>query len=81
MVSDFALILAVKYAGSTVTAILGSMEPLVAVSVGVLVFSEYFTMQSFMGLILILVSVLLVILSDQQKKKKLAVQKIPTESK
>lgn len=81
VVSDFALILAVKYAGSTVTAILGSMEPLVAVSVGVLVFSEYFTMQSFMGLILILVSVLLVILSDQQKKKKLAVQKIPTESK
>ena len=77
VVSDFALILAVKYAGSTVTAILGSMEPLVAVSVGVLVFSEHFTFQSLIGLVLILISVLLVILSDQQKKKKLTTQKVP----
>ncbi|EGJ71306.1 protein of unknown function DUF6 transmembrane [Bacteroides coprosuis DSM 18011] len=75
VISDFALILAVKYAGSTVTAILGSMEPLVAVSVGILVFSEYFTSQSMIGLILILASVVLVILSDQRKKK-LALQKV-----
>ncbi len=75
VISDFSLILAVKYAGSTITAILGSMEPLVAVTVGVIVFSEYFGYQTFIGLALILASVLLVILSDQRKKK-LAVQKI-----
>lgn len=77
IVSDFTLILAVKYAGSTVTAILGSMEPLVAVSVGVIVFSEYFTMKTMLGLVLILVSVALVILSDQRKKKQMCAEKIP----
>ena len=70
VISDLTLILAVKYAGSTVTAILGSMEPLVAVSVGVLVFSEYFSTQSFIGLLLILLSVILVIKSDQKRKNK-----------
>lgn len=70
VISDLTLILAVKYAGSTVTAILGSMEPLVAVSVGVVVFSEYFSTQSFVGLILILLSVILVIISDQNKRNK-----------
>lgn len=79
VISDFALIMAVKYAGSTVTAILGSMEPLVAVSVGVVVFSEYFGYQTFIGLVLILASVALVILSDQQKKKKLVTQKVKAE--
>ena len=74
VISDLTLILAVKYAGSTVTAILGSMEPLVAVTVGVLVFSEYFSMHSFIGLLLILTSVGLVILADQRKKKSLAVE-------
>lgn len=69
VISDFALILAVKYAGSTVTAILGSMEPLVAVAVGVMAFSEYFSLQTFFGLVLILTSVVLVILGDQRKKK------------
>lgn len=71
VVSDFTLIMAVKYAGSTVTAILGSMEPLVAVVVGIVVFSEYFSYQTFVGLLLILASVGLVILSSQYKKKRL----------
>lgn len=78
VVSDFSLILAVKYAGSTVTAILGSMEPLVAVSVGVLVFSEGFGLTTFVGLVLILVSVVLVVLSDQRKKR-MALEKVRVE--
>mgnify|MGYP006876002032 CR=1 FL=1 len=41
---------------------------LVAVVVGVLVFSEHFTLQSLIGLLLILMSVIIVILADQQKK-------------
>lgn len=69
VISDLTLILAVKYAGSTTTAILGSMEPLVAVVVGVLVFSEHFTFQSLVGLLLILMSVIIVILTGQRKKK------------
>lgn len=80
VISDLTLILAVKYAGSTVTAILGSMEPLVAVTVGVLVFSEYFNYQSFIGLLLILSSVALVILADQRKKKKARLQEEKEES-
>lgn len=77
VISDLTLILAVKYAGSTTTAILGSMEPLVAVVVGVLVFSEHFTLQSLIGLLLILMSVIIVILADQQKKsKRITEQKI-----
>lgn len=69
VISDLTLILAVKHTGSTVTAILGSMEPLVAVTVGVLVFSEFFSYQSLIGFVLILLSVVLVILADQRKKK------------
>lgn len=76
VISDLALILAVKHAGSTVTAILGSMEPLVAVTVGVFVFSEFFGLQSLIGLVLILLSVVLVILADQRKNKKIEVESI-----
>ena len=82
VISDFALILAVKYAGSTVTAILGSMEPLVAVTVGVVVFSEYFTVHSLIGLVMIVLSVVMVIMSDKQKRQKQVVvssQSVPKE--
>ena len=75
VISDLTLILAVKYAGSTTTAILGSMEPLVAVVVGVLVFAEHFSFQSLAGLLLILLSVIIVILADQRKKSQKILEK------
>ena len=68
VISDLTLILAIKYAGSTITSILGSMEPLVAVLIGVLYFSEYFNLNSAFGFLLILVSVSLVIIFGTQKK-------------
>ena len=68
VISDLTLILAIKYAGSTITSILGSMEPLVAVLIGVLYFSEYFNLNSAFGILLILVSVSLVIIFGTQKK-------------
>lgn len=68
VISDLTLILAIKYAGSTITSILGSMEPLVAVLIGVLYFSEYFNLNSGFGILLILVSVSLVIVFGKQKK-------------
>lgn len=61
VISDFALILAIKRIGSTMTSILGSMEPLTAVIVGVVYFHEHFDMPSVAGLILIIVAVVIVI--------------------
>lgn len=65
VISDLTLILAIKYAGSTTTSILGSMEPLVAVCIGVYFFSESFGYQNFVGLLLVIMSVILVILSKR----------------
>lgn len=61
VLSDYALILAIKRIGSTFTSILGSMEPLTAVIVGVLYFGEHFDSSSVAGLILIIAAVVLVI--------------------
>ncbi|SHG25217.1 EamA domain-containing membrane protein RarD [Dysgonomonas macrotermitis] len=69
VLSDLTLILAIKYAGSTITSILGSMEPLVAVCIGVFYFHEAFGMSSFFGLVLILLSVILVILFGKKPKE------------
>lgn len=68
VVSDFTLILAIKLVGSTITSILGSMEPLVAVAVGVLYFDEPFGIKNVIGLILIIFAVVMVILSTAKKK-------------
>lgn len=69
VVSDLTLVLAIKYTGSTVTAILGSMEPLVAVVVGVFCFSEPFSINSAFGLILIIMSVSLVVWQSREKAR------------
>lgn len=61
VISDLTLILAIKYAGSTVTSILGSMEPLVAVLIGIFYFSEYFSLNGALGILLIIFSVIMVI--------------------
>lgn len=66
-ISDLTLVLAVKYAGSTITSILGSMEPVVAVLVGSLFFAEHFDMFSALGLFLVLSSVTLVIIFNKNK--------------
>jgi len=61
VLSDYTLILAIKRIGSTMTSILGSMEPLTAVIVGVVYFGERFDSSSVAGLILIIAAVVLVI--------------------
>lgn len=70
VISDLTLIMAIKYVGSTISSILGSMEPLVAVMVGVIYFSEYFDSYSLFGIILILVSVILVVSKTSRPKNK-----------
>lgn len=68
VVSDLALILAIKYIGPTTTSILGCMEPLTAVIIGILIFNEPFGLKIVIGILLILTAVTLVILSKSQKK-------------
>ncbi len=59
----FALVLmvyAAKYVGSTTTAILGALEPLTAVLIGILVFHEPFTLNLAIGIALILSAVVII---------------------
>lgn len=60
IVSNFALVKAIRFSGSTLTAIMGSTEPLTAVAVGVLVFGESFNWLNFSGMLLVIFSVLFV---------------------
>ena len=59
----FALVLmvyAAKYIGSTATAILGALEPLTAVLIGIFIFHEPFTFNLAVGIVLILTAVVFV---------------------
>lgn len=51
-ISNITLVRAIKYAGPTLTSILGAMEPLTAVVIGVFVFKELFTLNSAIRIIL-----------------------------
>lgn len=65
--SGLALIAAVKNAGSTITSILGSMEPVVATTVGIFYFDETFGWNSFLGLLIIIGAVMMVIVGENKK--------------
>lgn len=54
--------IAVHEVGATPTAIMGALEPLTAVAIGVLVFGEALTVQFVIGIVLILSAVLLIVL-------------------
>jgi drug/metabolite transporter (DMT)-like permease len=60
--------------GSTPAAILGALEPVVAVLISVLLFHEKFTFNLFLGIILILIGVILNVISES--KKSIEIQKI-----
>lgn len=62
VVSNFALIRSIKTVGSTTTSILGALEPMTAVTVGVLVFSEPLNMNHIMGIMLIITAVVIIVL-------------------
>ncbi len=68
VISNVTLVQAVHNIGSTLTAVLGAMEPVTAVCVGVLLFSEPFTSHVALGILLIIVAVTLIILSKYIQK-------------
>ena len=68
LVSDFTLVLAVQHVGSTTTAVLGCMEPMTAVAMGVLVFEEQLGFWQFMGMAIILLAVSVVILANSKER-------------
>lgn len=62
IISNLALIQAIKRIGSTITSVLGAMEPVTAITVGLIFFNEIFTLQIAIGIILIISAVLVIIL-------------------
>ena len=54
------MVYAAKYIGSTATAILGALEPLTAVLIGIFCFGEAFSLQLALGIILILAAVVFI---------------------
>lgn len=66
----FALVMMVyasKYIGATPTAIMGALEPLTAVLIGVFIFNEPFSLRLGIGIVLILLSVVIIVLSKAQR--------------
>ena len=62
VISNLALVRAVKCIGSTLTSVLGAMEPVTAVCVGIFMFGEPFTNSVGLGIILIITAVTVIIL-------------------
>lgn len=67
---------AISYIGSTPTAILGALEPLTAVIIGILVFNELLTTRIAIGLILIIAAVTLVISGSNITKQLIRIRKL-----
>lgn len=70
IISLILLTVAIKEIGSTPTAIMGALEPLTAVLIGVLFFGEHFTWRLVGGIILIMGAVLLIIVSNACRSRK-----------
>ena len=66
LISDLTLVYAIQIIGSTTTAILGCMEPLTAVLVGISVFGEKLNLNQGIGMVLVFVAVYLVIITQKK---------------
>ena len=71
LISDLTLIYAIHMIGSTTTAILGCMEPLTAVIMGIIFFGERLDLPQGAGMALIFVAVFLVILAQRKTSERL----------
>lgn len=68
VISNITLVKAVHNIGGTLTAVLGAMEPVTAVFVGVLIFGEPLTFNLALGILLIIIAVTMIILSKTIQK-------------
>lgn len=69
VISNLALVWSIQKTGSTLAAILGVMEPVTAVIIGITVFKDPFTYGLACGFFLIIISVLLAIFAPQNQQK------------
>lgn len=69
IVSGITMVYSVHYVGSTATAVMGAMEPLTAVLIGIIAFSEKFTFNLALGMTIIIGAVILIILADKKQHK------------
>lgn len=72
LLSDLALIYAIQLVGSTTTAILGCMEPLTAVVIGIVCFGERFSAMQVAGVVVVLAAVTLVIMAERWGQRPLS---------
>lgn len=61
LISLTALAKAIKYVGSTITAILGALEPITAVAIGIILFGERPSFLAYIGMAIIIVAVTIII--------------------
>ncbi|WP_172914986.1 DMT family transporter [Capnocytophaga canis] len=69
VLSILTLVYAIYYIGSTPTAIIGAVEPIVAVGISVFLFGELLTKNLIFGVLLIITGVLISILFERKKGK------------
>lgn len=67
---------AIHYIGSTPTAILGALEPVTAVVIGILVFGERLTTRDCLGILLIILAVSLVVAGSASAPLLLRIRKL-----
>lgn len=67
------MVIAVHDIGSTPTAIMGALEPITAVAIGVMCFGEHFTSRLAVGIVFILMGVLLIIAGKDMSPHKITV--------
>ena len=69
MVSNFTGVKAIRRIGPTLTSILGALQPLTAVILGVIFLDEHLGVKTVIGMIMILVSVTMVVLQKHDHQK------------
>lgn len=67
------MVMAVRLIGSTPTAIMGALEPLTAVFIGIMVFNEMFTLRLGAGIMMILIAVILIIIGKSIQTRTLTI--------
>ena len=68
MVSNFTGVKAVRRIGPTLTSILGALQPLTAVILGVIFLDEHLGISTITGISLILIAVTMIVLHQKQKR-------------